>query len=229
MHKTIIYYTDAVLDPVIADYCRRRLKAISLEKGIPIISVSKDNLNFGNMSIKVDRLDRSHSEMFYQIHVGLLAARKYFCAQQIFLCEHDVIYDPSHFDFEVPCVTAEPVFYYNCHKYYYDGRAFYRCEHPNLSGLTCHLDPLLSHLFLRLYRSFELKQSKGGFCTSEPGGKDDYTGIRGLYYSRRPLIDIRHDNNLSRMDFSQESSITAIQDSYDVATLRKELPWPKSV
>jgi hypothetical protein len=223
--KVIIYYTDNALDENILKLCQEKLIEAAKPDSIPIISVGKEHCGFGDISVSVGDRNRSHSEMFYQIKTGLEIAAKEFQPTQVFCCEHDIVYNPSHFEFTVP-PEEKRIYHYNEHKVYYDWKTdrYYNMKSCNLSTLTCGFRLLLSHTQMRNYRSFILKMPKGGFTTSEPGRRNDYTGNVSLFNSCVPLIDIRHSNNLSTVTLEPAKEIK----NHDMLTALKEIiKWQK--
>ena len=145
--------------------------------------------------------ERGYLTMFRQILAGLETST----ADIIFLCEHDVIYHPSHFDFTPP---RKDVFYYNenCFKVdYQTGRAlFYYCKQT--SGLCGYRDLLVEH-----YRRRVALVEQNGFTRKmgfEPGTHsrrervDDFQAE--AWMSEYPNIDIRHNNNLTPSRWKKE-------------------------
>jgi group I intron endonuclease len=194
----IVYYTDNRLDPII-------MKAVqnSIKKSCPdceIISVSLQPIDFGTKNIALNE-KRGYLTMFKQILAGLEAST----ADVVFLCEHDVLYNKSHFDFTPP---KRDVFYYNDNRWHVDtktGRTlFYHAQ--STSQLCADRKLLVEH-----YRKRVERVEKEGFSYRlgfEPGnhpyprGVDFYT--RESYFSEYPNIDIRHTNNLTKSRWTKE-------------------------
>jgi hypothetical protein len=122
----------------------------------------------------------------------------------VFFCEHDVLYHPSHFDFDLP---ARDKVFYNEHVWKVsaaDGRALhYRCAQT--SGLCADRQLLLAH-----YRTRVALVEAHGFTRAmgfEPGthGRaervDDLTSE--TWMSPVPNVDIRHDANLTKSRWSK--------------------------
>jgi hypothetical protein len=99
-NKGILYYTDNRINKRLSDIVRKYI----LDSELPIISVSLKPIEFGNNIHYHGR--RSHSTMFKQILTGLQAIKYNY----VFMCEHDVLYHKSHFDFDPP---RSDVYYYN--------------------------------------------------------------------------------------------------------------------
>jgi len=97
----ILYYADGRLEnkPL-----GRIVKDYILKSGLPILSVTLKPMDFGKNIHYIGK--RSHSTMFKQILFGLQNST----ADFIFMCEHDVLYHPSHFKFVPP---KDDVYYYN--------------------------------------------------------------------------------------------------------------------
>ena len=139
--------------------------------------------------------------MFKQILKGLEESR----ADIIFLCEHDIIYHPSHFDFTPP---KDDVFYYNTNTWKLrpkDGQALHYLT-KQTSGLCSYRELLIAH-----YRKRVKMVEESGFTRKigfEPGGHnrkervDDYKSE--AWKSVYPNVDIRHDKTLTANRFSKD-------------------------
>ena len=139
--------------------------------------------------------------MFRQILAGLEASE----ADYVFLCEHDILYHPSHFEFVPP---RDDIYYYNENTWKVDtktGRAlFYYCRQT--SGLCANREFLVEH-----YRKRVEMVERDGFTRRmgfEPGTHnrkervDDYKSE--AWMSEYPNIDIRHRHNLTPSRWSQD-------------------------
>ncbi|MDO8487690.1 MAG: glycosyltransferase family 2 protein, partial [bacterium] len=191
--KGIIYYTDNQLDLKIAHAVQERLKQISETKHLPITSCSLKKMSFGVKNVHFPSLKRGYLTMFKQILAGLEHSK----AEVVFFCEHDVLYQPSHFDFTPP---DKDKFYYNENVWKVDPQTglalHYDCK--QVSGICVYRETALKHYSKRV----EMVQRNGfsmkmGF---EPGTHhrtervDDLTS--GSWKSPFPNIDIRHGHNL---------------------------------
>ena len=197
LKKGIVYYTDCRLDPTIMKACQKQILAGA--NGHHIVSVSLEPINFGD-NYTLD-LERSILTMFKQMLKGIE-----FCdADVIFLCEHDVLYHPSHFEF-VP--YKKDAYFYNENTWHVDYKtgtsAYWICK--QVSGLCAYRDLLLEH-----YRKRVAHVSANGFsrnCGFEPGthqpprGLDSYKAIS--WRSAFPNIDIRHGQNLTPSRWRQD-------------------------
>lgn len=192
--KGIVYYTDSRLDEKIAADCRDQLA----KAGLPIVSVSLQPLDFGQ-NIVLSR-ERGHLTMFKQILAGLEAIT----AEIVFLCEHDVLYHPSHFEFDPP---KQDVFYYNLNVWKYDplGHRAVSYDCKQTSGLCAYRDVLIEH-----YRKRVALVEAHGFSRKmgfEPGSHrrpervDDYAS--DIWRSVGPNVDIRHGKNLTQTRWRQ--------------------------
>lgn len=195
--RGVVYYTDNRLDVGIMNACQGQLARCA--NGYQVISVSLKPLDFGrNITLEAER---GILTMFRQILAGLEANT----AEIVFLCEHDVLYHPSHFQF-VP--LRRDVFYYNENVWKVDaatGQAlFYYCKQT--SGLCAYRELLIEH-----YRKRVALVEKNGFSRKmgfEPGTHnrkervDDYKADRWM--SEYPNIDIRHGRNLTPSRWSQD-------------------------
>jgi hypothetical protein len=208
IQKGIIYYTDSELEDAIAIPVRERIA----EAGLPIVSTSLKPLDFGENYVFDG--ERGFVTMTAQI---LLALQK-LDTKYVFFCEHDVIYNKSHFDFTPP---SDDVFWYNKNVWRWKLGHQTAIRHERmipLSSMCCNRE-----LALKFYRyrwqkiqeagldSFQDSQSslmrKWGF---EPGTKKKRRG--GLtdddfdtWSSEKPLIDIRHGHTFSPSKYKIES------------------------
>ena len=193
----LIYYTDNQCEPKIMKAVQDQLNRIKESR--EIISVSLLPINFGKNFVLP--LERGILTMFKQILKALEESR----ADIIFFTEHDVLYHPTHFDFIPP---KKDVFYYNSNTWKVDfktGQALYYIT-KQVSGLVAYRELLLEHYIKRVERTEKEGYSKRtGY---EPGirkfprGIDSY--IAESFFSEQPLVDIRHNTNLSKTRWSQD-------------------------
>lgn len=193
--KGIVYYTDNRLDAGIDRAVKSQLQKSCKD----IVSVSLQPMDFGrNITLP---LERGYLTMFKQILAGLEAST----ADIIFLCEHDVLYHTSHFDFTP---SKKDVYYYNENVFkvsYATGSAlFYYCRQT--SGLCAYRELLIRH-----YRKRVDMVEQSGFNRRmgfEPGTHsrkervDDYKSE--AWMSEYPNLDIRHDKNLTPSRWRKE-------------------------
>lgn len=188
--KGIVYYTDNRLDETIFKTVQKQILKCCEDK--ELISVSLKPINFGKNFVL--NLERSVLTMFKQILKGIEESN----SELLFLCEHDVLYAKSHFDFIPP---RKDMFYYDQNRWNLDFRnghtLFYHTM--SVSMLCAYRELLLEH-----YRKRVELVEKNGFTLRmgyEPGGHrpprgvDNYT--RDVYWAKESSIDIRHDKNLS--------------------------------
>lgn len=193
----IVYYTDNRLDPLIMKACQTQVRKAS--NNARIISVSLEPIDFGENIVMGEQ--RGYLTMFKQILCGLEQTS----SRLVYLCEHDVLYHPSHFEF---MLDKSDIFYYNQNTWKLDantGQAlFYYCNQT--LGLCADRDLLIEHYTKRVDRV-----SKDGFNYSmgfEPGthsyprGVDNYMWVKRM--SVFPNIDIRHGKNLTKSRWSQD-------------------------
>ena len=190
--KGIVYYTDNQLDPVIEKKCQDQLRHASNQHRI--VSVSLKPMDFGD-NIHLP-LERGYLSMFKQILTGLEALD----TDVAFLCEADVLYHPSHFDFIPP---KNDVYYYNMNSWqlrWSDGFAI-TYDRKQVSGLCANRKFLITHYKERIRRI----EAEGKFnyrMGFEPGthGRDEKVddfkaeGWRSDFAN----IDIRHNTNLTK-------------------------------
>lgn len=184
----IVYYSDGHCRSEIREAVCRRLLSI----GLPIVSVTLSPLEFGTNIVLPE--ERGYLTMFRQILAGL----RVIDTDVVFFAEHDVLYDPSHFEFVPP---RDDTYYYNLNVWKVDadtGRALHY-ETKQTSGLCASRDLLLRHYEERVRRVEAYGFSRRmGF---EPGSHgrservDDYPS--DSWMSALPNVDIRHGQNLT--------------------------------
>ena len=169
--------------------------------GHRIVSATLQPLAFGHQNVVLP-LERGYLTMFRQILAGLEALD----TDVAFLCEHDVLYHPSHFAFTPPKADR---FYYNQNTWRVDaetGRAlFYLCS--QVSGLCAYRETLIDHYRKRIAHVEQYGFSRNlGF---EPGTNRRARELDGrkaeTWMSAQPNIDIKSKYCLTpgRWDRSQ--------------------------
>ena len=151
--KGMIYYTDNQLSENIAKPVRDNLLEISRGKKINIVSSSLKKMDFGVKNVRFPSLKRSYYAMYKQI----LGALENSSDEIIFFTEHDVLYHPSHFDFEP---KDKNTFYYNQNVWYLrqDGHALHY-DVNQLSGLCVWRETALIH-FRERFKLIEQKYNE---------------------------------------------------------------------
>jgi glycosyltransferase involved in cell wall biosynthesis len=185
-NKGIVYYTDNRASERVLMASRNQLLYVS--NGFPIVSVSLLPIEFGDVNIVVDG-ERGQLTMFKQILEGIINIQ----CDYVFLCEHDMLYHPSHFEFVPP---KDDVYYYNVNTWKVDegsGHALFYITQQT-SGLVANRDLLGEHYSRRVERvENEGWERSIGY---EPGthhlprGIDNYNAES--FKSTFPNIDIRH-------------------------------------
>lgn len=180
--KGIIYYTDNRMNTKIARRVQGQLRKVSDERNIPIVSASLKPMDKMGKNIHV-KAKRGYLTMFKQILTALEAST----ADIIFMCEHDVLYPPEHFDFTPP---DKDTFYYdhNWWRIHSDGLTV-RWEADQVSGL-CAYRELLVNYYNKLIYEFDEKTFKRRF---EP-----MSGTKSQsWMANVPYVDIRGDWNVT--------------------------------
>ena len=190
----IVYYTVNRLVEIIMKRCQEQIK----KSGLPIVSVSLKPIDFGDNIVLP--LERGYLTMFKQILAGLEKIQ----TDVVFLCEHDVLYHPSHFEFRPP---KKDIYYYNTNSWLLrasDGHAvYYDCK--KLNQLCADRKFLIEH-----YKKRVALVEKNGFSRKmgfEPGTHnrpervDDFKV--GEWRSELPNVDIKHGKNLTIARWSQ--------------------------
>lgn len=199
--KAALYYTCNTHLPAIEAAC-----AWQLYESRPLVdelgTVSLQPIVFGDWNIVLQGRKRSPESMHYQVYTGL----QELTSDYVFLCESDVLYHPSHFDFVPPTADA---YYYNENTYkidWFTGKCvFYYTK--QVSGCCASRLLLLEHYRKRIERI----EKEGKFdrwwgwepgCHHPPRGIDNYPAIRWM--SEYPNVDIRHDKNITKTKWSLE-------------------------
>lgn len=198
--KSIIFYTDCRIEEPIKSVVEDRLRLVDL----PIVSVSLNTpCSLGRNIILEGK--RGYVSYINQIYLALHAS----IGEFVFFCENDVLYPIEHFDFN----PARPdIFYYegNIYRWLYGSDTAITYDRLLcLSGMVCNRELALKHY--ELIRD-GIQQNVGQFDTKEPDlarkwGYEPGTKKRkrgGLtdsdfetYYSKYPIIDIRHKGTFS--------------------------------
>jgi glycosyltransferase involved in cell wall biosynthesis len=203
VQKGIIFYTDNQLKLKYAHAVQKQLQKVN----IPIISVSLKPMPHFGTNIHLP-LERGMETYFTQIITALEKST----ADIVYMCEHDVLYHPSHFDFIPP---TKDKFYYNQNFWRVRPEVDNFAVHwdaNQVSGLVCYRELLLSW-----YKDKWKSVQESGFDRSyEPGGRDK--SVYGVYKSEYPNIDIRHSGNLTKSkwspaDFRDKSTCVNWQES----------------
>lgn len=184
MIKEIIYYTCNTHDQKIEDACRTQL----LKAGLPIISVSLNKeINFGDQRLNISG-EKSPQMMHRQILMGLQAST----AKYVFLCESDVLYHPSHFEFTP---FKNDTFFYNVNvwKFHTDDRKFYWTDDlQQVSGTIVNRE-----LAIKFYERRVAEMVEHDFDGHYEAGKK--TGEKAMNWkSDLPNICIRHENTMTK-------------------------------
>ena len=200
MTKSIIYYTDNEIQEPIRSLVRFNI----LKSKLPIVSVSLKPIDFGHNIVFEGK--RGYTTYISQIRTALEVATE----DYIFFCEHDVLYDPSHFYFTP---RRDDIFYYNENVFRWQFGSKKVVAYDRMLPLSClcvNRKFALEHYKLREQKIKEagLDQFKSrepdlarkwGY---EPGTKKKKRG--GLtdddfetWSSEYPNIDIRHKGTFS--------------------------------
>jgi len=183
MNKVAVYYTCNTHDPVIELLCRKQL----LKCNIPIVSVSRGKeIDFGDVRVVFDGKYGTIT-MFRQILLGCYNAK----ADFIFLCEADVLYHPSHFDFSP---ERKDMFYYNTNVWkvrYPDGHAVWTDDLQQISGI-CVYRKLALDYFTERVEQVERGEFNGHY---EPSPRENWQSVVCN-------IDIRHNKTLTKSKWS---------------------------
>lgn len=181
----IIYYTCNTHLPEIDELCRKHLGRINL----PIISVSLNkDIGFGNVRLRMEG-ERSPLTMHRQIVKGL----EHSISKNVFLCESDVLYHPSHFEYTP---ERDDKYYFNVNVWklrWKDGFCTRTDNSQQISGIVANRE-----LLLGFYSGRVAEIEKDGFNRHYEPPED----TRINYSSEVPNICIRHDNNITMSKWS---------------------------
>jgi group I intron endonuclease len=193
--RGIVYYSDNRIEDRLGRMVQQRL----LDTGLPIVSVTLKPVEFGDNVVL--NLERGYLTMFKQILAGL----ERIDTELVWLCEHDVLYTPEHFEFTPLCKDR---FYYNKNNWQVrqaDGHAvFWDCK--KVSQCVAYRE-----LFLKHYRERVRKVEEVGFSRRmgfEPGthGRpervDDYKS--DFFETKIANLDVRHKYNLTSSRWSPD-------------------------
>jgi hypothetical protein len=195
--KSIIYYTDNRCEERILKIVRKQLGIC--RDNMHLVSVSQMPISFGDNIIIEEK--RSRLTMFKQILIGLEETK----SDVAFLVEHDVLYHPSHFEFNPP---KDNLYYFNKNVWKVDSKTG-RCLYY-LTGKTSQLCANRDFLIEHYKKKIAVVEEKGwnakigyepGNRSIRRGGIDDFG--RDFFCSKYPNIDIRHPNNLSPSRFKK--------------------------
>lgn len=202
--KGVVYYTHNKCDPKVWTQCQQQLDRAFKGK---IVSISWLPIEFGENIVQSCEGDPA----MLSITKAVLRGLENINTDIVFLCEHDVLYHPSHFDFTPP---RKDVFYYNINSWHLraeDGHCLY-FEHKALSQLCAYRELLLEHFRKKLKVILDMGDKATHANLSnigyEPGSHnrperiDDYTSE--YFKSTFPNIDIRHGSNTTRNRWSQD-------------------------
>lgn len=213
LKKGIVYYTDNSCAERILYVVRQRLKAIV--NGWDVVSVSQYPTDFGRNFVMP--LGRSVESLYKQVVKGLQESK----ADIVFLCEHDVLYHPSHFDVVPP---AEDVFYYDHNRWCLEeknGKAvFYHSDCP--SYMCAYRELLLEHYTKTLARiEKDGWDSKYGYSPPKGLPKEQRIGRVETYMAEFPTIDVRHktsftSHKMSKDHFRNERSCKGWTEAWEI-------------
>ncbi len=178
--KEIIYCTCNTHISEVDALCIKYLKEIKL----PVISVSLNKeIDFGDKRI-VMHGKKSPLMLYQQMVAGLETSE----ADFIFFAENDVVYHPSHFDFEP---ERDDAYYFNVNVWkmrWSDGFCIKTDNSQQVSGMVASRKLLLKYYTGRI-EAIKTDKFDGHY---EPRDAE-----RVNWESPIPNIDIRHDSNMS--------------------------------
>jgi predicted O-methyltransferase YrrM len=179
--KAIVYFTDSRLEETLDEAVRKNILYACSD--IPIISVSQKKLNFGE-NICIGIRARSYLRLYRQLLRGLEAIDD---DAIVYVCEHDVFYHPSHFDFIPP---RQGRIYFNKNRYYTQNGI----NHFTKAIGTRALSQAVA------YKPVLISHAKEQVSARIDGIASPCIGPFDNFESKYPNIDVRHGGNFSNSD-----------------------------
>lgn len=209
--KGAIYYTHGSKNSELLEACRQQIKRGMKEKHI--VSCSPEPLKFGKQNIV---LPAQPKPAFLDMCKRIVACLEALDTEIVFFLEHDVMYNPTHFDF-VP-IEAN-VYYYNTNVWRVrasDGLALWCDELRQLSGLVAYRETVLENFRKRIkvmeQKAKELSEEDYnryvramGFEPGTHGRPEKIDDLKAEnYFAQYPNLDIRHDSNATPSRWTKE-------------------------
>jgi hypothetical protein len=161
---------------------------------VTAVSLNKD-IEFGDQRITL-QAEKGPLTMHRQILAGL----QQMTADYVFLCESDVLYHPSHFEYTP---RRPDVFYYDVNvwkTWYPGGHCIWTDDLQQVSGCVASRDLLLDFYTRRIAQiekdGFNKHYEPGVKQTIYPPMKGGKYGVQN-YCASLPNLDIRHENTLT--------------------------------
>lgn len=192
--KGIIYYTDNKVNMRLGHKCRKQI----LKAGLPIVSVSHKPMDFGENYVY------KGPSGYLAYHEQILLALEKSTADIVYFCEHDVLYDRSHFDFTPP---KKDVYYYdfNFWRVRASDRFAIHYDTHQVNLICAYRELLLSHYREKVKRikesGFNMRMGFEPGCNRRKEKIDDFKAE--AYFADKPSLDIRHETNLTRSRWSK--------------------------
>ncbi len=190
---TIVYYTANVISDYFAENIRRNLVEVS--RGLPIISVSKVPIDFGDNFLSATK--RSYLSIYDDALQGANEAK----TKYIVLCEDDVLYSPDHFKH----VPRPGHFAYNLAVWMLFTWGTPMLSHKSggrrtLCNLICERDLFIEAMEER-FRKYPFSDRVDLSHWSEPGKYEQQLGVTvretETFYSNIPNIVYSHEYALA--------------------------------
>lgn len=198
--KAALYYSCLSHDETLELAARNNLKAATNGHELGCVTLN-ERADFGDWQIVVQR-EKSGTTMHYQILEGLRRST----ADYVFLCESDVFYSKSHFDFTPP---DDETVWYNTNVWrvrYSDGHAVRTDGLQQVSGICANRLLLLDHYRKRIewIESQPDKLFNVKLMAYEPGTRGDLWQVKvANWESEFPNVDVTgHGKTLTKPKFS---------------------------
>ena len=194
---SIVYYTDHHLPAELAVLCRTQL--VRAAQGREIVAVGLGSMTGFPVGSTACTLVHVAERGILTMHRQILTGLENATGDIVYLCEHDVLYSPTHFDI-VP--ARADTWTYNVHVWharYPDGHAvFYNAQ--QVSGLVAYRSLLLDYYRARIAQI----EREGPNRHYEPGLKQSVGSKQVVNaWSLYPNVDVRHDRNWTASKWSR--------------------------
>jgi hypothetical protein len=182
--KAILHYSHQPATLDIELYCRCRVhnQAIADRMGV-WVAVVRESMKFEDIELTFDE-EPQYADLYRRITVGCEALRAVgYENARVYLCEHDVMYHPSHFDHHPTGLAYDINLRYYSPQHGYTVRGKGEIALSQLSGplpmIEAAAKAKLDEIERRTFSCFEPTHGVGTYCANYPS------------------LDIRHGSNTS--------------------------------
>jgi len=190
MGNGIIYYSGGLKNITLLKGVQDQIK----KSNLPIVSCTLSSVDFGE-NVVVD-LPKGPIAYFTQILTALTHSKE----DNVFFCEHDVLYHPSHFDYTP---STDDSFYYNSNVWKWNPNSndiFTYTGYCPVSGICVNrrfaVDFYKKRLDLIYERGYDKIETRGNPLWARKMGYEPDKKKRE-WKSEHPNIDIKHNENMT--------------------------------